>query len=86
MAVITDTFTKTVNIAELATVAKTITAAALVVGNSAMANADATALGPASHSETFTDTAAVVGVGSTSVSESLSATSTPFLVLLPPIL
>jgi hypothetical protein len=81
MAVSTDLFTKTVNIADLATVAKTINVAAFAVGNSAMASATADALGPFSHTETLTQTTAVQHVGSASASESLSVANSLFPVL-----
>ncbi len=81
MAVSTELFTKTVNIAELATVAKTINIAAFAAGNSALANATADAIGPFSHSETLTQTAAVQGVGSSSGSESVSVANGVFPVL-----
>jgi hypothetical protein len=81
MAVSTDLFTKTVNIADLATVAKTINVAAFAVGNSAMASATADALGPFSHTETLTQTTAVQHVGSASASESLSVANSVFPVL-----
>jgi len=84
MAVSTDLFTKTVNIADLATVAKTINVQAFAAGNSALANATADAIGPYSHSETLTQTTAVLHVGSSSASESASVANSLFPVLVPP--
>jgi len=68
-------FLKAVNIQENVDIDKSIDVRAFVVGNSALANATADALGPNSTSETLTQTTAVQGVGSSSVSESLSATN-----------
>jgi hypothetical protein len=82
MAVSTDLFTKTVDITDLATVAKTINVAAFAAGNSALANSTADAIGPFSHSETLTQTTAVQGVGSASASESLSVANGVFPVLI----
>lgn len=69
------TFGKIVNIQELLNVHKTITANVDVVGNSAVANATADALGHNTTTETLTQTTVAQGLGSSSVSESLSATS-----------
>ena len=68
-------FLKYVNVSESVDIDKSINVSAYVHGNSAMANATADALGANSHSETLTQTTAVQGVGSSSVSESLSATN-----------
>jgi len=68
-------FLKAVNIQENVDIDKSIDVRAFVVGNSALANATADALGPNSTSETLTQTTAVQGVGSSSVSESVSATN-----------
>ena len=68
-------FLKAVNIQENVDIDKSIDVRAFVFGNSAIANATADALGPNSHSETLTQTTAVQGVGSSSVSESVSATN-----------
>jgi len=66
------TFTKTVAVLDTALVLKAFDVRAFVLGNSAMANATADAIGPNSHTETLTTTAAVFNVGSASVSESVS--------------
>jgi hypothetical protein len=68
-------FLKYVNVHENVDVDKSFDIRAYVSGNSAMANATADAIGPNSHSETLTQTTAVQGVGSSSVSESVSATN-----------
>ena len=68
-------FSKLVSINETAHITKLIDVRAFVVGNSAIANATADALGANSTSETLTQTTAVQGVGSSSVSESVSATN-----------
>ena len=68
-------FLKAVNIHENVDIDKSIDVRAFVVGNSAIANATADAMGPNSHSETLTQTLAAQGVGSSSVSESVSATN-----------
>ena len=68
-------FLKNVYIRENVDIDKSIDVRAYVVGNSALANATATALGPNSTTETLTETTAVQGVGSSSASESLSATN-----------
>jgi hypothetical protein len=68
-------FLKFVAVSEHVDVDKSFDIRAYVSGNSAMANATADAMGPNSHSETLTQTTAVQGVGSSSVSESLSATN-----------
>ena len=68
-------FLKFVNINENVDIDKSIDVRAFVHGNSAIANATADAIGPNSHSETLTETTAVQGVGSSSVSESVSATN-----------
>jgi hypothetical protein len=68
-------FLKLVAVQELVDINKSIDVSAFVHGNSAIANATADAIGPNSHSETLTQTTAVQGVGSSSVSESLSATN-----------
>ena len=57
---------------------KSIDVSAYVHGNSAIANATADALGYNSHSETLTQTTSVQGVGSSSVSKSLSASTGSF--------
>jgi hypothetical protein len=67
-------FTKYVNIFDRAVINKDIDVRAYVDGNSAIANATADALGPNTHTETLTQTAAAQFVGSSSVSESVSAT------------
>jgi hypothetical protein len=72
-------FTKLVQKLEQVNIQKTIDIAATVTGNSALADvkAEATALGPNSHTETLglTSTTAVQGVGSSSssIAESVSA-------------
>ncbi len=68
-------FSKLVNIAELTQVVKMIDVNAFVHGNTAMANATADALGTNTVSETLTQTTVAQGIGSSSASESLSATS-----------
>jgi hypothetical protein len=68
-------FSKYVNIAEVAQIYKVIDVHAYVKGNVAMANATADALGSNTVTETLTQTTAIQGVGSSSASESLSATS-----------
>jgi hypothetical protein len=68
-------FLKYVNVNENVDIDKSIDVRAFVFGNSAMANATADAIGPNSHSETLTQTTAVQGIGSSSVSESVSATN-----------
>ena len=67
-------FTKYVSIFDRAVINKDIDVRAYVDGNSAIANATADALGPNTHTETLTQTAAAQFVGSSSVSESVSAT------------
>lgn len=67
-------FSKYVSIFDRALINKDIDVRAYVDGNSAIANATADALGPNTHSETLTQTTAVQFVGSSSVSESVSAT------------
>jgi len=71
-------FLKAVNIRESVDIDKSIDVRAFVFGNSAIANATADAVGYNSHSETLTKTAAVEHVGSSSVSESVSATNGAF--------
>ena len=68
-------FNKYVNVNENVDIDKSIDVRAYVSGNSAIANATADAIGPNSHSETLTQTTAVQGLGSSSVSESVSATN-----------
>ena len=68
-------FLKYVAVSENVDVDKSFDIRAYVSGNSAMANATADAMGVNSHSETLTQTTAVNGVGSSSVSESVSATN-----------
>ena len=68
-------FLKYVGVSEHVDVDKSFDIRAYVSGNSAMANATADAMGVNSHSETLTQTTAVNGVGSSSVSESVSATN-----------
>jgi hypothetical protein len=68
-------FNKYVNVNEEVDVDKSFDIRAYVQGNSAMANATADAIGYNSHSETLTQTTAVEHVGSSSVSESVSATN-----------
>ena len=67
-------FFKYVSIFDFAEIDKEIDVDVYVDGNSAIANATANALGPNTHSETLTQTTAVQYVGSSSVSESVSAT------------
>ena len=67
-------FFKFVSIFDFAEIEKDIDVRAFVDGNSAIANATANALGPNTHTETLTQTTAVQFVGSSSVSESVSAT------------
>jgi hypothetical protein len=68
-------FFKVAETFDFAQVQKSIDVRAFVVGNSAIANATADAIGPNSHSETLTQTLAVEHVGSSSASESVSATN-----------
>ena len=75
MAVSSDFFSKFVNVNENVDIDKSIDARAHVFGNSAIANATADAFGPNSHSETLTQTLVFQGVGSSSASESVSATN-----------
>lgn len=65
-------FAKLVQIQEEVLIFKDIFVASFVIGNSALANATADALGSNSHTETLTETTAVQGVGSSSNSESVS--------------
>jgi hypothetical protein len=67
-------FFKNVSILDRALIDKDIDVRAYVDGNSAIANATADALGPNTHTETLTQTTAVQFRGSSSVSESVSAT------------
>jgi len=67
-------FLKYVSIFDRAVIDKDIDVRAYVDGNSAIANATADALGPNTHTETLTETTAVQYRGSSSVSESVSAT------------
>ena len=67
-------FFKFVSIFDFANINKDIDVRSYVDGNSAIANATAGALGPNTHTETLTQTTAVQFRGSSSVSESLSAT------------
>jgi hypothetical protein len=71
-------FTKYVNIFDKVYVDKFIDVDVFVKGNSALANATADALGPNTHTETLTQTWAVQGEYSGSVSESLSAATRAF--------
>ena len=68
-------FLKYVNVSENVDIDKSIDVRAYVSGNSAIANATADAIGYNSHSETLTQTTAVSHLGSSSVSESVSATN-----------
>jgi hypothetical protein len=68
-------FSKHVDISEFTHIFKLIAVHADVSGNSALANATADALGDNTATETLTQTTAVQGVGSSSASESLSATT-----------
>ena len=72
-------FLKLVAVQENVDIDKSINVSAYVHGNSAIANATADALGYNSHSETLTQTTSVQGVGSSSVSESLSASPGSFV-------
>ena len=67
-------FFKYVSIADYANINKDIDIRSYVDGNTALANATAHALGPNTHTETLTQTTAVQYLGSSSVSESVSAT------------
>ena len=67
-------FFKYVSIWDFANIDKEIDIDSYVDGNSAIANATAGALGPNTHTETLTQTTAVQFLGSSSVSESVSAT------------
>jgi hypothetical protein len=67
-------FFKNVNIVDRALINKDIDVRAYVDGNSAIDNATADALGPNTHTETLTQTTAVQFRGSSSISESVSAT------------
>lgn len=71
-------FLKYVNVNENVDIDKSIDVSAFVRGNSAIANATADALGYNSHSETLTQTTSVEHVGSSSVSESVSASTGSF--------
>ena len=71
-------FNKYVNVNENVDIDKSIDVRAFVHGNSAIANATADALGYNSHSETLTQTTSVQVVGSSSVSESVSASTGSF--------
>jgi GrpB-like predicted nucleotidyltransferase (UPF0157 family) len=68
-------FLKYVNVSDNVDIDKSIDVRAYVSGNSAIANATADAIGYNSHSETLTKTASVEHVGSSSVSESVSAST-----------
>lgn len=68
-------FQKYVNVNEEVDVDKSFDITAYVKGNSAMANATADAIGYNTHAETLTQTTVLQGYGSSSVSESVSATS-----------
>jgi hypothetical protein len=68
-------FFKNVNVRENVDVDKSFDIRAFVFGNSAMANATADAVGYNTHTETLTQTVAVEHRGSSSVSESISATN-----------
>lgn len=68
-------FLKYVNVNENVDVDKSFDIRAFVWGNSAMANATADAIGYNSHTETLTQATTVQGYGSSSVSESVSATN-----------
>ena len=67
-------FFKYVSIFDFAEIDKEIDVGVFVDGNSAIANATANALGPNTHTETLTQTTAVQFLGSSSNSESVSAT------------
>lgn len=67
-------FFKYVSIFDRAVIDKEIDVDVFVDGNSAIANATANALGPNTHTETLTQTTAVQFLGSSSISESVSAT------------
>ena len=71
-------FLKYVNISENVDIDKSINVSAHVFGNSALANATADALGHNTTTETLTQTSVAQGIGSSSISESLSATSGSF--------
>jgi hypothetical protein len=71
-------FNKYVNVHDTVHVNKDIDVSAYVKGNSAMANATADAMGHNSTTETLTQTTSVEGIGSSSVSESLSASTKAF--------
>ena len=68
-------FNKYVNVNENVDIDKSIDVRAYVHGNSAIANATADAIGYNSHSETLTQTTSVQNYGSSSVSESVSAST-----------
>ena len=68
-------FNKYVNVHDTVQVNKDFDVSAYVKGNSAMANATADALGYNSTTETLTQTTSVQGIGSSSVSESMSAST-----------
>jgi uncharacterized protein involved in propanediol utilization len=71
-------FLKYVNVSENVDIDKSIDVSAHVFGNSALANATADALGHNTTTETLTQTSVAQGIGSSSVSESLSATNGSF--------
>lgn len=68
-------FLKYVNVNEHVDIDKSFDVRAFVFGNSAMANSTADAVGYNTHTETLTQTLAVEHRGSSSVSESVSATN-----------
>jgi hypothetical protein len=68
-------FFKNVRVNEDVDIDKSFDIRAFVFGNSAMANATADAVGYNTHTETLTQTVAVEHRGSSSVSESVSATN-----------
>jgi hypothetical protein len=68
-------FVKLTAINEVLNIHKDITAHVSVSGNSAVSNATADAMGHNTVTETLTQTNVAQGIGSSSVSESVSATS-----------
>jgi len=68
-------FTKYVNIVENANIYKAVHVNTFVSGNLGYANATADAYGPNTASETITESHAWQGYGSSSASESMSATN-----------
>ena len=84
MAASTIDFAKLVNVVENVNIDKTIDVNSFVIFNSAMANANAEAVGAWTHTETLTEAIAVQGVGSRSGSESVAAANPVVLAAITP--